>query len=638
MCGIIGFNFEDRLLAQKMCSLLSHRGPDGNGIYSNSKVTLGHTRLKIIDLVTGQQPIYNEDGSIVIVYNGEIYNFRELRSILETKGHQFATNTDTEVIVHAYEEFGIDCLTYFNGMFAFAIYDDRSKLFFLARDRSGIKPLHYTILNDGTFIFASEIKAILEYKRVAPEIDPQSLHHIINLRYIPGNRTMFRGIYRLSPAHYMIVQGKEIKICPYWQPTRENTSKSDDYYFKTCRNLLEESVRRHLISDVPLGIMLSGGIDSSSIVALSSTMVEEPIKTFCMGFGHSNDELEDAQLVADHFETDHYQLIVDDRLLKDYPTMIWYADEPKRNLYPYYISEMVSQHVKTALGGLGSDEIFGGYVFKYNFADRVDSIRKKAIYETKTEIEKIATRLIEFQTKYGNIVEDEHLDYLEMIQAINRNVDLYLITQTQDKVFDKSYLEKMYGEKLLTEKIEPVRNVYEHFFSNNDSFIDQILMADFQEKMINDFLLVDDRMNMAHSVESRVPFLDTKLVDFSLSIPTRLKLQDPNGKHVLKMAMKDILPESVIKKKKQGFASGTYEVYLREGRELAQQTLCNGNLIKEGYIKREYVEKILRAIPNPRLDLHYGVLWNLLVSEIWYGIYIEQDSGPKNLNIDKIIG
>lgn len=637
MCGIIGFNFSDKNLAQKMCDTLSHRGPDGHGIYTNSGVTLGHTRLTIIDLVTGEQPIYNEDGTVVVVYNGEIYNYRELRVILEEKGHRFSTNSDTEVIVHAYEEYGVECPNHFNGMFAFAIYDENKKIFLLARDRSGIKPLHYTILSDGTFIFASEIKAILQYKRVQPQIDPQSLHQIINLRYIPGVRTMFKGIHRLQPAHYLIAGHSGIAIHPYWEPSLSVTDHPDEYYYKSCRNLLEKAVERHLISDVPLGIMLSGGIDSSSIVALASRMADEPIKTFCMGFGHPNDELEDARIVADHFETDHHQLIVDDRLLKDYPRMIWYADEPKRNLYPFYISEMVSKHVKTALGGLGSDELFGGYVFKYNFVDRVESIRKKTIYETKKEVETIASHLIEFQTKYGNIVEDEHLDYLEMIRALNSNVDLYLITQTLDRVFDKSYLEKIYDTNLLTEQLDPIRESYQHFFNTNEPFIDQVLTADLREKMINDFLLVDDRMNMAHSVESRVPFLDVHLVDFALSIPTRLKLRDINGKHVLKMAMKDILPPSVLQKKKQGFASGTYEVYLKEGREMAQQVLCNGRLVQEGYIKQDYIGKILRAIPNPRLDLHYGVLWNLLVSEIWYGIYIDQDTAKKSFNINKII-
>ena len=448
---------------------------------------------------------------------------------------------------------------------------------------------------------------------------------------------MFRDIFRLLPGHFMVVTEKGISRHQYWKPELSQGHEPEEFYIKTLRRLLEESVSRHLISDVPVGIMLSGGIDSSSIVALASQMMDEPPKTFCMGFGHGNDENADARLVAEHFGTEHYDRIVHDNLLQDYPKMIWYADEPKRNLYPYYISEMVGKHVKTALGGLGADECYGGYIFKYDFTRGIDDIRKKTMYETKREIERIADQLIRFQTQYGNIIEDGHLDYLEMIRGLNSNTDLYLITQTQDKVFDREYLEKIYGENLLKEDLPPIREYYNQFFNNNQSFLDQLMVADFSEKMVDDFLLVDDRMNMAHSVESRVPFLDVDLVNFSFQIPTELKIRDPNGKYILKMAMKDILPKEVLGRKKQGFASGTYEVYLREGREMAQNVLCEGNLVKDGFIKREYIEKVLRTIPNPRLDVHYGLLWNLLVSEIWYDMYIKPDDLSFQMNIDKIL-
>lgn len=633
MCGIAGFNFEDRELVQRMCDIMAHRGPDGSGYHTDKNITLGHRRLSIIDLQTGDQPIYNETGSIVVVYNGEIYNFRELRSDLEGRGHQFATASDTEIIVHAYEEYGFDCVRLFNGMFAFALYDAENDLIFLARDRCGIKPLHYTMLNDGTFLFASEIKALLQYKRVEPQMDPESLHQIINLRYIPGEKTMFQGIKRLLPGHFMVVKKGLMRVEKFWEPAYAFSDHPEEYYVQELRRILEASVARHLISDVPVGIMLSGGIDSSTIVALASKMADAPPKTFCMGFGHANDEIEDARLVADHFGTDHHELIVDDHLLRDYPKMIWYADEPKRNLYPYYISEMVGKHVKTVLGGLGADELFGGYIFKYNFIQGIEDIRKKTAYETKKDIAKIADRLISFQTHYGNIVEDGHLDYLEMIRGLNSNTDLYLITQTQDKVFDREYLERIYGESLLKEELKPIREIYQPLFSDQNSFLNQALMADFREKMIDDFLLVDDRMTMANSVESRVPFLDVVLTDFAFTIPTELKTRDPNGKYILKMAMKDILPREVLRKKKQGFASGTYEIYLNEGREMAENVLCEGALVKEGYIQRDYIEKILRAIPNPRLDLHYGVLWNLLVAEIWYDIYIDGDVRNPKLNL-----
>ena len=636
MCGIVGFNFEDQLLAKKMCDVMVHRGPNGEGYYTNRNITLGHRRLSIIDLKTGDQPIYNEDGSIVVVYNGEIYNFRELRTKLEKCDHRFTTSSDTEVIVHAYEEYGFDCVKFFNGMFAFAIYDANKDEIFLARDRCGIKPLHYTMLEDGTFLFASEIKAILQYKRVKCGMDPHSLHLLINLRYIPGNRTMFKGIQRLLPGHVMVVKNRSIKIEQFWKPTLIHTIHPESYYVKTLQKLLDAAVERHLISDVPIGLMLSGGIDSSALVALASKKMDEPLKTFCMGFGNSNDEIQDAQFVADYFGTDHHSLIVDAHLLKDYPKMIWYADEPKRNLYPYYLSELVGNSVKTALGGLGSDELFGGYIFKYNFVRRIEDIQRKTIFETKKEISKIADTLISFQTRYGNIIDDEHLDYLETIRALNNRTDLYLITQTQDKVFDRQYMEKIYGENLLKEELVSIKDVYSQFFNTHHTFIDQLLVADFSIKMTDDFLLVDDRMAMANSLESRLPFLDREVVDFAFSIPTELKLRDPNGKYILKKAMKDILPKQVIQKKKQGFASGTYEVYLKGGREMMQQMLPDGNLVRQGFIQKEYVEKILNAVPNPKLDLHYGAMWNLLTCEIWHRMYIENNSNNPTVNIDNL--
>lgn len=637
MCGFVGFNFEDIALAKKMCGVIAHRGPDGEGYYTNTNVTLGHRRLSIIDLQKGDQPMFNEDGSIVVVHNGAIYNFRDIRLELEKHGHRFSTESDTEVIVHAYEEYGYDCVQYFNGMFAFALYDQNKDLLFLSRDRFGIKPLHYICLDDDRILFGSEIKALLQYKQIKREMDPQSLHYTLNLRYIPGERTMFKGIKRLLPGHSMIIRDGQMTIVPYYQLTYHAEHRSEDYYIKTTRKLLEESVRRHLTSDVPVGIMLSGGIDSSSIVALASTMVDEPIQTFCMGFGNENDENSDAQKVADHFETDHHSLIVSDNLLKDYPKMIWYADEPKRNLYPYYISEVVSKHVKTVLGGLGGDELFGGYVFKYNFVKKIESIRNRTMYETRKRMAEIADRMIYYQTKYGDNVDDLNLDYLETIQNIQSNTDLYLITQTLDKVFTDEYLERIYGSEMLKQRLEAIRDVYLPNFNDEKPFIDQLQIADTRMKLADDFLLVDDRMNMANSLESRAPFLDMHLTDFAFTIPSNMKLQDPNGKHMLKMAMKDVLPDFVLKKEKQGFASSSYTTYLRGGRDLMQQILSDGCLVREKYISQDYVDSILHTLPNPRLDLHYTALWNLMVSELWYRIFIENECNTPNIIIDRLL-
>ena len=637
MCGICGFiGMDDKNLLGRMCDVIEHRGPDDKGHYISKDISLGHRRLSIIDLKTGKQPIHNEDESIWIVYNGEVYNFLELRDELEKKGHRFYTKTDTEVLLHAYEEYGDLFVKKLNGMFAFAIWDDNKKKLLLGRDRNGIKPLHYTLTEDGVFLFASEIKSILQYEPIKREVDLQALHYFVNLRYIPRERTMFDGIKKLLPAHIMVFDKEGMKIKKYWDLKICHHNKSERYYIKKTQKLLNDAITRHMVSDVPVGMLLSGGIDSATIVAIASQMSDEPLKTFCMGFGIPTDEFEDAKIVAEHFGTDHHELVVDSSLLKEYPRMIWHADEPKRNLYPYYISELAGKHVKTAQGGLGGDEIFGGYVFKYNFVSRIDEIRKKALFQTKMEISAIADKLIAFQTRYGNLVDDEHLDYLETVKSINDNTSLYLITQTLDKVFDKEYLERIYAEKLLKERLEPVGGIYEPYFDNNMDFIDQVFSADFSVKMVDDFLLVDDRMSMSHSLETRIPFLDNELVDFVFNIPPGLKLKDSNGKYILKKAMKSRLPKNVIEKKKQGFATGTYETYLRELREYAQQKLPEGNLIKEGYFKKEYIDRILNELPNPRLRLHYDVIWNLLTFEIWYEIYINGDVRNPKLDINKM--
>lgn len=627
MCGIIGFTWNDRALAQRMLDVINHRGPDGEGIYEDQNITLGHRRLAIIDLETGQQPMPNEDESIWITCNGEIYNYQDLRRVLESLGHVFRSDSDTEVLVHGYEEWGHNCLQHLNGMFAFAIYDSVKKELFLARDRAGMKPLHYTFTPHG-FMFASEIKSLLQCDAVKREMSPWGLHCIVNLRYIPKRDTMFEGIYRLLPGQYM--------VCPnttptyYWEPEFESFPDDESAWCNLIRDHLFRSVSRHLISDVPVGVMLSGGIDSSTIVALASKMTDEPLKTFTMGFGGETDEINDARRVVDHFDTDHHELIVDGSLLKDYPKMIWYADEPKRNLYPFYISQLVGQHVKVALGGLGSDELFGGYTFKYDFCDKVERQREVV----PDIISRYANGLVKIQCESGDITDDEHFDYLEMLANLQDDAKLYTICQTQDKVFNRLSLYRMYGERMYDQP--EIHTIYEPYFSNNRTFIDNVQYTDFAIKLPDDFLLVDDRMMMAHSVESRSPFLDISLLNTAFRIPTSLKLKGGVGKYLLKQAMKDILPDEVLNKKKQGFAAGIYEPYRKEIKELVGSMVAPGRLVEEGYIQPGYVTKVLNAPLNPKLTLHYGALWNILMAEMWYRIYIDGDVRNPSLDIRKV--
>lgn len=626
MCGICGFvGFEDGGLLTRMTKILSHRGPDNRETYTDECVGLGHTRLSIIDLSeAANQPLSNEDGSVWVTYNGEIYNFRELRSELKAKGHEFASDSDTEVIVHAYESWGDRCVERFDGMFAFALWDASKRRLLLARDRFGIKPLHY-YTKHGQLFFASEIKAILQHEAVPRNVDRQSFHYFVNLRYVPGKRTMFEGIHRLLPGSLLVWKEGNIRIRRFWKPHIEEANYSESYFVKKTRELLEDSVQRHLVADVPLGVLLSGGLDSSTIACLANRFVDEPLNTFTMGFGNAEDEIDDARIVAEHLGSEHKELIVEHTLLKDYPKMIWYADEPKRNLYPYDIYALVKENVKTILGGLGGDEVFGGYVFKYNYIKRAECIRRRIRKKEERDVAKAAASLIRFQNRYGNVVDDQHLDYLDTMRYLNSNVDLYLVAQTLDRVHSKGFLNQLYGRRMSPRQLRAVRDEYKKFFASRQDFLNQVFVADMAIKMSDDFLLVDDRMSMANSLESRVPFLENDLVSLALKTPARMKLHDMNGKTILRKAVKDIVPKQVLEKKKRGFATSTVDTYVGELRECAEARLPEGNLVKEGYIKREYVLKILNELPNPRLRLHYEVLWNLYTAELWYELFINGD-------------
>jgi len=638
MCGIVGFTFEDPVLIKRMCDILQHRGPDDEGYYIDSCISLGNRRLSIIDLKTGHQPIYNEDESIVVVHNGEIYNFMELRNELERIGHKFYTNSDTEVIVHAYEEWGDDFMRKFNGMFAFALWDANRKKLLLARDPCGIKPLYYTILKNGSLLFASEIKAILQHEEIRREVDKEAFHYYVNLRFTPGEKTMFKGIKRLLPGHYLVMEKETIKIRKFWDIIPSPQNYSESYLIKKLRDILRRAVRRHLISDVPLGVYLSGGIDSSTIVALASEMMDEPLKTFTMGFGEFTDELEDAQFVADYFGTDHRELIVSTDLLKDYPKMIWHADTPKRNLYPYYIAREVGKNVKVVLSGLGGDELFAGYEWKYKFAEDVEEERKRIPQELVKNAQEDALKLLRYVCKYGSVHEIEYIHNLKRIAYLNSNVDLYLLVMSLDEVFHEDYLPNIYGENMLKDYLPPVRDIFMPYFQNDLSFVDQILLADFKVKMTDDFLFVDDAMSMAHSVEGRYPFLDRELVEFAFTIPHEFKFNHKEGKYILKKAMKGLLPKRVLKKAKQGFGSNVGIRFSRELYELAKQLLPEGYIVRNGFIKKKYIEDVLSYRTSISLMKHYALIWSLIAFEIWYRIFIIPEEIHKpQLNINSIV-
>jgi len=637
MCGICGFNFADSALLRKMCLVLRHRGPDGEGYFEDDRISLGNTRLSIIDLPGGAQPIYNEDKSIVVVYNGEIYNYRELRQKLEALGHRFNTNSDTEVIVHMYEERGEDCCTEFNGMFAFALWDTKKHSLLLARDRSGIKPLYYTRLSDGRLIFASEIKAILQCQDVPRRVDREGLHYYLNLRYIPLEKTLFKRISRLPPGTYAKFDGKRFQVKKYWNLKPAAEHHTEDYFVEKIRETLSNAVKRHLISDVPLGILLSGGIDSSAILAFAARVSDRPLKAFTMGFGEATDEIRDAVAVAEEFGAEHQTLVAEQDILKDYPKMIWHADMPKRNLYPYWIMREASKHVKVLLGGLGGDELFGGYEWKYQFAEDVERERRAIPKKVATSAGRSVASLARYVSRYGSIFEIDHIHELKRVAYIGSNRDLYLQVASLDEVFDEEWLKKIYGKRLLSRKLPRVGNVFGDYFRNKLSFVDQIILADFSVKMPDDFLHVEDTMSMANSIEARVPLLDNELIDLAGKIPARLKYKDGRGKYIFRKAMEGILPDRVLKKEKQGFGGTVGVQFSKNIAEYANQLLPEGYAVKKGYVRKDYVEEVLRHKASMNLVKHYIVIWDLLALEIWYRMYMLDRSPEPKLQMTALL-
>jgi asparagine synthase (glutamine-hydrolysing) len=630
MCGIAGaFGIEDLVLLRKMMEIMRYRGPDDSGTFSDNGVMLGNVRLSIIDIKGGKQPIFNEDKSIVVVYNGEIYNFPELKADLQKKGHKFSTHSDTEVIVHAYEEYGPACASLFNGMFAYAIWDSLQKRLILARDRAGIKPLFYCKLGKN-LLFSSDVKSILLHPEVKRTVDLQAMHSFLNLRYVQGEKTMFAGISRLPASHYAVIDKNGMKFTKYWQLSIEKANISEDGAASKLREIFSRAIKRHMISDIPVGVFLSGGFDSSAIVAAASKVTTEPLRTFSMGFGEPDDELKDARVVADHFKTDHHEFIIEKTVLKDFPEVIWYMGTPKRNVYPYYIYKAASKKVKVALGGLGGDELFGGYSFRYDYLIELEKKRKIETAAALKERAKIAKEAIAKQLASAGPEEDYAIEENRKIMHITDDTWSYLTVATADRAYELEYLRnRIYAENLSGGKLLGIDSIFRPYFEEKGDLLERCLKADFEQKMRDDFLVVDDGTSMANSLEIRTPFLDNEMIDFAFSLPHQMKIEQGKGKLILRKAMKGLLPESVFSKKKQGFATNTFSVYTNEMKGMAENYLPNGSIVKNKFVKQEYVARILSAKPDQKMLPQYNMLWNLLALELWHRIFIEGEVPEK---------
>jgi asparagine synthase (glutamine-hydrolysing) len=613
----------DANIVRKMMGSLRHRGPDDEGLWESTGVCLGHQRLSVIDLNTGRQPIHNEDQTIWIVYNGEVYNFRELRQELESKGHRFYTRTDTEVIIHLYEEYGPSSFRRLNGMFAFALWDERQRSAFLVRDHLGVKPLHYHW--DGKMLrFSSEIKPLFSDPAVRRELNPQGLHDFLNLRYIPGDETLFADIFRLTPAHYLKWSDGKISMHRYWAlSTEENHDVRPEAWAETIREAVLQAVRRQLVSDVPLGIYLSGGLDSSTLTAAAADCVNGPVRTFTLGFNEPTDELADARLVAKHFKTDHHETILNPDPLRYLPEVVWHVEEPKVNiLQGYLLAQFARNTVKVILNGLGGDELFAGYdIYRYlaplqHFHGWVPNFVSRGPFEWTSRA------AYSLQERMTALRWHEHRLGVQWLSAVGRPARMYtLLRNAWDH--NPALSERLYGPAMNGLSLRTVETYFERYFPNNGgTVVAQALRAEFETKMVNDFLLNEDRVSMAHGLEVRVPFLDHDLVQLAWQIPTTQKWHWGQGKYVFKKAMGRWLPEPILRKPKWGFTFSSYHQYQKDLKTVAEAVLTRERVDQVGWFNYKWIRQVLDYPPHPRLRWHYFTLWMMVGFEIWRQMFL----------------
>lgn len=627
MCGICGkislnSNSIDSQLIYKMAEVLKHRGPDEQGVYIDGNIGLGHRRLSIIDLSNAaHQPMSNEDKTVWIVCNGEIYNFQELRKSLEEKGHKFCSHSDTEVIIHLYENMGTDCVKELRGMFAFAIWDKNKQRLLLVRDRVGKKPLNYAIKN-GNLIFASEIKAILQDPQISREVNAEALDLYLTYGYIPAPQTIFSGVKKLPPAHMLIWEKGKIDIKCYWSLSYQNKSHMDEEEYCTrILDLLTESTRIRMISDVPLGAFLSGGIDSSAVVAIMSRLSRQRVKTFSIGFQEESfNELKYARKIAKLFNTDHHEYIVKTDALEVLPKLIWHFNEPFADssaIPTYYLSKMTRQEVTVALNGDGGDESFGGYeryaankiANIYRFIPKI--VRKNMIAPfiqnlPETTRKKDFVKNLKRFTSADEFSKERRYAYWMSIFYNELKADLYSEEfKNRLKDFDsRDYLCSTYRQ------------------SDAANFVDSTLFVDTMTYLPGDLLVKMDITSMANSLEARSPFLDHKLMEFAASMPPSLKLRGITTKYILKKVFSKILPKEILKRRKQGFGVPVGSWFRNELKGYAYEILLSRDCIRRGYFKEEAVKRMLDEHVLGKVD-HGPRIWSLVNLELWHNMFID---------------
>ncbi len=646
MCGIAGIIGPDIKadaeaaagLIARMCGVISHRGPDDEGHYVTDEVAIGMRRLAIIDVATGRQPISNEDGSVWIVFNGEIYNHHELRRELIERGHQFTTRSDTETIVHLYEEEGERCVERLRGMFGLAIWDWRNRSLFLARDRAGKKPVHYALIGD-TLVFGSEIKSLLQYSKLTREVNHEALSDYLSFGYIPDPLTAFKGIYKLPPGHTLTFRDRTIRTRQYWDFNYPEVSErnlgsgvTESDYIARLRELLAEAVRIRLESEVPLGAFLSGGIDSSTVVALMAREIGRPVQTFSIGFNESSfDELKYARLTAERYRTDHHEFIVTPEIARIVEEIVWHHDEPfadVSSIPTYIVSKMAREHVTVVLSGDGGDEVFGGYE-RYIIEEqrrRYEHIPGFIRRNLLLNLSRALPHGAYGKRFLGNIALDAGPRYVDNIAYFNEEAKRNLLSPELWRALEG------YSSATAFERL--------YAAPSSGSRVDHLMYLDSKTYLPGDILVKVDRMSMAHSIETRAPLLDHKLIEYAQTIPSSFKLRDLETKYIFKQAVLDLVPPEIIDRPKKGFDVPIRHWFNHELREMLDDILTDSRTRSRGYFNHDAVIRILN-------DHRRGVrdqarhLWGLLILELWHRCFIDQKPettfpGAKSLELERL--
>ncbi len=633
MCGICGIIYHNpsraasEELVRSMSETIRHRGPDDGGIWVKNNVGLGFRRLAIIDLSpTGHQPMCNEDGSVWIAFNGEIYNFSELREELIKKGHTFRSRSDTETIIHLWEEEGERCVEKLRGMFAFAIWDSNKQSLFLARDREGKKPLFYAALND-RLIFGSEIKTILQDKEFVAAPDLEAIHHYLAYQSVPAPYSAFKGVKKLPPAHTLLYRNGHISLRRYWKLSYANkrlirTPQEELALQEEIIERLREAVKIRLMSEVPLGAFLSGGIDSSIVVALMAGLSEQPVKTFSIGFTNEEyNELPYARMVAERYGTEHHEFVVTPDAQSIFPELVWHYNEPFADssaIPTYYVSKLAREYVTVILTGDAGDENFAGYS-RYQF-DGNYSLKDRLSYTLKRFVKGNPHTGVFFNPK-------DPFGTFKRLMGLSQERLLYYLRITH---FHEQYQKDLYTSEFRERlgnsyTVDRMLNIYRD--SDAGDFLDSTLDLDLGLYLPDTLMTKVDVASMAHSLEARAPMLDHKFLEFAATIPSELKLKDGKvGKHIFKKAVEPYLPHEVIYRKKMGFGVPIDHWFRNELKDMAYDTLLSQRAIQRGYFRRDYIEQMLTRHQSGE-TWHY-LIWNLLMLELWHLMFIDGTMSP----------